>query len=430
MSIKKRFAAVAMSAALLTAAGCGGGSDVDKPAADGPVTMTFWHNSTTGEGKQYWEDTAAAFMKENPKVKIEIQAIQNEDLDGKLQNAMNAGTPPTAFMARGGGKLGDMVEADQVMDLTDKLTDETKKAYGDAIFSAFSIENKVYGMPTSVLPVGIYYSKDLFAKAGIAKTPTTMDELVEAANKLKAAGVQPIALGAKDAWPAAQWYYQFALRHCSKDVLTVKAMNGDFEDGCWLKAGEEMKKFADAKPFNEGFLTTSAQQGAGSSAGMIANHKAGMELMGAWNNGVIAGLTPDQKPLKDLGWFPMPTIEGGAGDPTALMGGSDGFACAKSAPAACVDWLNFFAKKEHQEGYGKALHTLPANKDAQSVVTDEVGKSNLEAYNKAGYVVTFLDTLYGQNVGNALNGGVVNMLAGKGGPQDIVDATKAAAKKG
>ena len=68
--------------------------------------------------------------------------------------------------------------------------------------------------------------------------------------------------------------------------------------------------FATTKPFNDGFLTTSAQQGAGSSAGLLANHKAAMELMGAWDPGVIASLTPDEKPLPDLGWFPFPSIVG------------------------------------------------------------------------------------------------------------------------
>ena len=45
-------------------------------------------------------------------------------------------------------------------------------------------------------------------------------------------------------------------------------------------------------------------------------------------------------------------------------------------------------------------------------------------------MVLFLDTLYGQNVGNALTGGVVDMLAGKGQPADIVKAAEDAAKKG
>ena len=92
--------------------------------------------------------------------------------------------------------------------------------------------------------------------------------------------------------------------------------------------------------------------------------------------------------------------------------------------------MNFIATKANQEAYATAFQTLPANRDAQSGVTDPALKDVLATYNKASYVMLWLDTMYGQNVGNALNGGVVNMLAGKGGPADIVSAVKTAAAKG
>ena len=64
------------------------------------------------------------------------------------------------------------------------------------------------------------------------------------------------------------------------------------------------------------------------------------------------------------------------------------------------------------------------------MVTEPYLKSVLAAYNKAPFVSQWLDTVYGQNVGNALNTAVVNLLAGKGDPQGLVDAVKNAAKKG
>ncbi|MGJ6979954.1 ABC transporter substrate-binding protein [Aestuariimicrobium soli] len=432
MASKRILGAVTAAMALgMTLTACSGSADAPVTTdSTTPVTMQFWHNSTTGDGAAYWQQTVKEFQTAHPNVTIKITAIQNEDMDGKLQTAFNSGTAPDIFMARGGGKLADVVHADMVMDLTDKISADTKSAYGDAIFSTFTVDGKVYGMPTSVLPDGIYYSKELFKKAGIDTPPTTMAELSDAVTKLKAAGITPIALGGKDAWPAAHWYYLLALRACSQDVLTSKAMGGDFSDPCWTKAGEDLKAFADTKPFNEGFLTTSAQQGAGSSAGLLANHKAAMELMGAWEPGVVGSLTPDEKPLPDLGWFPFPSVEGGQGDAKAMIGGADGYSCSKKAPAVCADFLNFAAQKSQQEGYAKAFNTLPANQQAQSVVTDPALKDNLTAYNDASYVVLFLDTLYGQNVGNALNGGVVDLLAGKGQPADIVKAAQAAASKG
>lgn len=417
-------AALAMSA--LALAGCSGGGDSGQNGGD--VTMTFWHNSTTGDGKQYWVDTAAAFEKANPGVKIEIQSIQNEEMDGKLQTALNSGDAPDIFMARGGGKLADVVKAGQAMDLTDGLSQATKDAMGGSL-SAFAIDGKNYGVPTAVLPSGIFYASDLFAKAGVTETPTTIDALEATNEKLRAAGIDPIAVGAKDAWPAAHWYYNFALRACSKETLDKAAADRSFDDPCWLKAGENLEAFIKTQPFNNGFLTTTAQQGAGSSAGLVANHQAAMELMGAWDPGVIASLTPDEKPLADLKWFAFPEVSGGKGKPGAMMGGVDGFSCWVNAPKQCVDFMNFIAEKQNQEGYAKAFQTLPASAEAQSVVTDPALVDVLKSYNSAPYVVVWLDTLYGQNVGNALNVAVVDLFAGKGTPQGIVDAVNAAASK-
>ncbi|KQP55358.1 extracellular solute-binding protein [Agreia sp. Leaf283] len=420
---------VAGSAAILVGAlalsGCSAGSS---DSADGKVTLTMWHNSTTGDGKKYWDDTAAAFEKANPNVTVEIQSVQNEEMDGKLQTALNSGDAPDIFMARGGGKLADVVKAGQAMDLTSGLTDATKTAVGNSL-SAFEIDGKNYGVPTAVLPSGFFYSSDLLTQAGITDTPKTIDELEAADEKLKAAGIAPIAVGAKDAWPAAHWYYNFALRACSQDVLNEAATSRNFDDDCWLKAGENLESFIKTEPFNDGFLTTAAQQGAGSSAGLIANRQAAMELMGAWDPGVIASLTPDQKPLADLKWFPFPEVPGGDGEAGAMMGGVDGFTCWVNAPKECVDFLNFTAEKANQEAYATAFQTLPASTEAQSSVTDPALKDVLAAYNDAPYVSVWLDTLYGQNVGNALNVAVVDMFAGKGDAQSIVDAVNAAAAK-
>jgi multiple sugar transport system substrate-binding protein/raffinose/stachyose/melibiose transport system substrate-binding protein len=348
-------------------------------------------------------------------------------MDGKLQTALNSGDAPDIFMARGGGKLADVVEAGQAQEVA--VDDATREAVGDAALTAFTIDDKVYGMPMSILPGGIYYSKDLFAQAGITDTPKTVEDLEAAVGKLKAAGISPIALGGKDAWPAAHWYYFFALRACSKDTLDKAAADMTFDDPCWQKAGDDLAAFAGTEPFNEGFLTTTAQQGAGSSAGLIANHQAAMELMGAWDPGVIASLTPDQKPLADLAWFPFPSVEGGDGEDGAMMGGLDGYACSTDAPPECSEFLNFAMQKKYQEAYATAFHTLPASKEAQSVVTEPALLDVLAAYNEAPYVSLWLDTLYGQNVGNALNAGVVNLLAGQGDADAIVQGVVDAAAK-
>ncbi|MBN9196851.1 MAG: extracellular solute-binding protein [Microbacterium sp.] len=419
-------AALVVGALALSACSAGGsGGDTG-----GKVSMTLWQNSTTGPGQQFWKDAIAAFEKKNPNVTIKMQSVQNEDMDGKLQTALNAGDPPDIFLQRGGGKMTAMVNAGQLKDLTGKITGEAKQNISEGSFKAETYQDKIWAMPLSVLPGGIFYSKDLYSKAGVTATPTTVDELEAANAKLKATGVAPLALGAKDAWPAAHWFYWFSIRECAPATMEKTGDSKDFSDPCWLKAAEDLNDFAKTKPFNDGFLTTSAQQGAGSSAGLVANHKAGGELMGAWDPGVIASLTPDQKPLPDLAWYPFPEVSGGKGEPGSMMGGVDGYSCSAKAPKECVDFLNFIGSNDQQVAYYKAFASPPVNTEAQKSVTEDYLKQILEAYNKAPYVSQWLDTVLGQNVGNALNVAVVDMLAGKSTPKQLIASANQAGAKG
>ena len=421
-SLAAAAAVVTASLALGACGGATGGGDDN--------TLTLWHNATTGDGSAYWQQMADDFMASHEGVTVEVQAIQNEDLDGKLQTAQNAGEGPDVFLARGGGKLADMVEAGFVLDVSDKLNDYVRTNVPEGAFAAYTVDDGLYAVPTSFQPGGIFYSQDLFDAAGITAAPATMDELGAAVEALKGIGVAPIALGGKDAWPAAHWYYFFALRECSQDVLTTSLEKLEFTDQCWLDAGQDLADFAATEPFNNGFLTTSAQQGAGSSAGLVANHQAAMELMGTWNVGVIGSLTPDEQPLPDLRWFPFPAVDGGKGDPTALMGGVDGYACSSTAPEElCVEFLNFIMTKENQEAYADAFDTIPTNMESQHVVTSEALLPQIEANNAAAYTQVWLDTSLGSNIGNALNVAVVDLLAGQGDAQGIVDAMTAAAAK-
>lgn len=420
-------AVAAMAVGALALSGCT--ADSSGTGDGGDTTMTLWHNSTTGPGVEFWEKTVADFEGDNPGVTIEIQSIQNEDLDGKLQTALNSGDAPDIFLQRGGGKMASMVKAGQLKDLTDVITGGAKDEIPDAAYSANSLDGKVYAMPVAVLPGGLFYSQDLFDQAGITENPTTLTELEDATEALKSAGIDPIALGAKDAWPAAHWYYWLALRECSSDTLAKAADEMDFSDECWVRAGEDLQSFAETEPFNSGFLTTPAQQGAGSSAGLIANHQAAIELMGAWNPGVIGSLTPDQKPLADLSWFPFPEIEGGDGEPGSMMGGVDGYSCSVDAPDACVDFLNYLGTSAVQTEYYKAFNAPPVNTVAQEAVTEPYLQDILAAYNAAPYATQWLDTVYGQNVGNALNVAVVDLLAGNSNAEDLVKAVQDAAAK-
>ena len=424
MKFKSVAAATLAVATLFGMSACGTSNSADDN------TIVFWHNATSGDGKQYWEDFAKAFEEKNPGVTVQIETIQNEDFEGKLTTAMqDPSSGPDVYMALGGAKTKDMVDAGQAMDLTDKISDTIKTQMASSL-SSTTYDGKIYGVPVTVQPGGIWYSKDLFKQAGIGEVPTTFSELKDAVKKLRSAGIDPIALGGKDAWPAGHWYYWLSLRECSTDAYNKGVNEKDFSDECWTKAGEDLQELADMDAFNEGYLTTTAQQGASSSAGLLANHKAAMELMGTCEPGVLKDLTPDKQPMADLGFFAFPSVDGGKGEAGALMGAATGFSVNPEAPQAAIDFVNFMGEKEWQEKYATAFSTIPASVEAYDVVADENLQQIIEALNNSDDMKLWMDTALGGNIGNALNAGIVNMLSGQGTPADIVTAMKDAAAKG
>ena len=433
------FAAVAATSALLLAACSSGGETPESTGPTGdstePVTLTWWHNSVAGDNGEnplgdLWQSVADEYMAANPNVTIEIEAIQNEDLQRtRIPTALQSGDAPDIFQQWGGGEMAAQADAGYLMDLSEVLGDDIARL-GGAV-APWQYQDTTYGLPFQFGVEGVWYRKSLFEAAGITDEPTTMDELGDAVDALKAAGIVPIAVGAGDKWPAAHWWYNFALRSCSKEVLQASGTSFDFSDPCWVEAGTQLEDFLGTEPFQPNFTSTPAQQGATSSAGMLATGAAAMELMGHWNIFVLEGFAADEAAkteLKaDLGWFPMPATDGGAGDPSAALGGGDGFSCYVDAPPECADFLSYIVSDDVQKRFATEVGGLPVAPAAASSVTNENLVELAAVAGAAGYVQLWLDTTFGPNVGGAMNDGIVNVFAGTGTAQDVVDLMTAAA---
>lgn len=417
--------ALALGAAVaMLAAACSSGSADE--GSGGDSTVTWWHNSNTDPGKGYYEKVAKDFEASHPGVKIQISALQHEDMLTKLDAAFQGGDAPDVYMERGGGELADHVKAGLTKDLSTSAADTISKLGGTT--AGWQVDGKTYALPFSVGVVGFWYNKDLFAKAGVSTPPATWDEFYAAVDKLKAAGIQPVSVGAKDKWPAAHYWYYFALRECSKQVLTDAVKTLEFTDPCFTKAGEDTQKLVGAKPFNRGFLSTPAQTGGSSASGLLATGKVAMEMQGHWEPGVMQGLTADKKGLGDkTGWFPFPSVSGGAGDQSAALGGGDAWGVSKDAPELAVEFVKYLLSDEVQKGFAERDMGLPTNPAAAGAVKDPALSSLLKVRDDAPYVQLYFDTAFGAAVGGAMNDEIALMFAGKATPQDIVAKTQAAA---
>ena len=419
-------AGVALLATACTSDGTGsdetssGGSDGDA------VTITWWHNSNTDPGKGFYEQVAKDFEADHDGVTVEISAMQHEDMLTKLDAAFQSGDAPDVYMERGGGELAAHVEAGLTKDISEGAADAISKIGGSV--SGWQVDGKTYGLPFSLGVVGFWYNKALFEQAGITAAPSTWDEFDATVDKLKAADIEPVSVGAGDKWPAAHYWYYFALRECSQEVLADAVTSLDFTDPCFVKAGDDLEALVATEPFNAGFLSTPAQTGPTSASGLLATGKVAMEMQGHWEPGVMQGLTEDNLGLgDDTGWFPFPAVDGGEGDPAAQLGGGDAWAVSQDAPDVAVEFVDYLLSDEVQKGFAENDMGLPTNPTASQYVKDTALAALLEIRDAAPYVQLYFDTAFGASVGGAMNDEIALMFAGQASPQDIVDATQAAA---
>ncbi|HEX9542942.1 MAG TPA: extracellular solute-binding protein [Streptosporangiaceae bacterium] len=428
-SIRKRAAITLAATAALTLAACSssGSSATSTSTGNKHVTLTWWNNATTGYLKTVWTQAAAAYHAAHPNVTIQSVPIQNEAFPTKVPAALAGNNPPDIYQQWGSGQEATQVPSGKLTDLT-PYTSSWISQLGVAA-NAWQVNGKQYGVPYDLHTVGFWYRKDLFTKAGIASPPTTMTELNADVAKLKAAHIAPIAVGSKDKWPDAFWWEYFAVRECSTATLKAAIKADNLSAPCFVTAGNDLKSFMATNPFQTGFLGTAAQLGSGSSVGIVANGKAAMELQGDWDPGTMTPLTTDKNLNSQLGWFPFPSVPGGAGSPTTALGGGDGYSCTTgAAEPACADFLKYLDTPAVQAKVVAANVGLPANPAAASALTLPAMQS-VQQYNQAApFIQVYFDIAMPTNVGQTLDTAIANFFAGQATPQSIISTVNQAAK--
>jgi raffinose/stachyose/melibiose transport system substrate-binding protein len=333
--------------------------------------------------------------------------MQNEQFKTRITPALRGSSPPDIFQQWGSGQQATQVQSGKLSDISSDVSSWIGQLGKPA--TEWQTNGKWYGVPYDLHVVGFWYRKDLFARAGITSAPTTIPQLESDDAKLKAKGITPVAVGSGDSWPDAFWWEYFAIRECSQATVT-QAMSGvNLGGSCFTKATADLTAFLQTSPFQTGFAATKAQVGAGSSAGLVANGKAAMELQGDWDPGVMAGLASGSSAslYSNLGWFPFPSVPGGQGNPSAVLGGGDGYSCTTSAAEpACSQFLEYLTTAAVQKqiiGAGTGLPANPAaNGDLVVPAEQTAAQANSASAFIAEYFDTWLPTTQGQNLDNAV----------------------------
>jgi raffinose/stachyose/melibiose transport system substrate-binding protein len=358
-----------------------------------------------------YQNAIKGFEAANPNIKIQNVPIQNETLQKtKIPLALQGNNPPNIYQQWGGGVLAQQVSSGKVANITSDVSSWIGNVAGA---QGWAVNGQQYGVPVDLHVVGFWYRKDIFSKVGIT-VPTTIAQLESDDTKLRAAGYSPIAVGSKDGWPDAFWWESFALRDCSQSTVASNIAAKNFTDPCFTKATNDLDAFLNTNPFQAGFLGTSSQTGAGSSAGMVASGKAAMELQGDWDPSVMEGVSTNKNLSTELGWFPFPQTPGSAGSQTAVLGGGDGFSCTGTSAqvTACAKFLQYLDSPAIQDqlvGVGQTGEPVLAS---QSHAITLPATQTASAYLKtAAYEQLYFDTALPTKPGLNLDAAIANYFA-------------------
>lgn len=400
-----------------------------EPVAE-KVTVTWWHISTAEDHKAVWQKLADEYMADHANVTIEITVLENEAFKTKLTTVMQSGEPPDIFQSWGGGVMNEYATAGLLKDITADLDADGgawRDTFAQGALGVYSYEGINYGVPWDMGMIGWWYNKALFQQAGITDTPTTWTEFLDAVTKLKAAGITPIAVGMGDKWPGMHmWAYLVTRIGGKANFEGALLRTGSFTDAPFVEAGEKLQELVAMEPFQDGFLGATY----GDEATAMGNGKAAMELMGQWAVGVMNDNSVDKEGIgDDLGWFPFPMVEGGAGDPNDAVGGGNGFAIGKNASPEAIDFVKYLSRAESQVQLAEIGICIPVVKGGEAGLSDPLMIILQEELAKAKYFQLYYDQALPPAMGSVVNDSVQALFAGTLTPQAAAQAIEDSAKQ-
>jgi raffinose/stachyose/melibiose transport system substrate-binding protein len=310
------------------------------------------------------------YMAAHPNVEIKITVLENEAFKTKLATVLQSGEVPDIFQSWGGAGLTEQAQAGLLKDITADLEADGgawKNTFAPGALNVFAVDGKYYGVPWDMGMVSVWYNKDLFAKAGIETTPATWEEFLTDVQKLKDAGITPIALGEKDTWTGMHIWSYLATRIGGEAAFKAAADGtGKWTDPAFVEAGVQLKRLIDMKPFQEGFLGATHDE----MQATFGNGKAAMEICGQWSPSVEAANSADGKGVANLGMFTFPAVEGGKGGANDAMGGGNGFAIGKNASPEAVDFVKYLTSVENQTKLASDGINVPVVKGSEAGLKD------------------------------------------------------------
>ncbi|MBN1500544.1 MAG: extracellular solute-binding protein [Spirochaetes bacterium] len=163
------------------------------------ATITIWDFKYGDAGVgAVMKEIDALIMQQNPGITIEHVAQPNDNYYQLVRAAVQAGEGPDIVMFHAGAQA---YEFDEYTAELDKYIKDWRKEIDEYSWSFCSeggnASKPVHLVPLTIQGFGIYYNKADFKKAGLDpdKAPSDYASFMDACDKLKKAGIQPIETG-------------------------------------------------------------------------------------------------------------------------------------------------------------------------------------------------------------------------------------------
>jgi raffinose/stachyose/melibiose transport system substrate-binding protein len=356
-------------------------------AQDTPVVVTLW--TIAGEADPMSAPLYAAidrFNAAHTDVQVEFTTITNDDFKTQINIAASAGEVPDLFQTWGGGQLQDFIDAGVVRDIPE-LTGDVEAKFAPASLSPSTFNGKHYAIPTDLAGVFLWTNTTMFEENNL-ELPTTWENFIAACKGLSAAGITPVQLGNKDKWPGAFWLIYLVDRIGGNEVFlnSFNRVEGfDFNNPAFIEAGAKIQEAVNANCFEAGY------NGNPYDNSLIGAGLAAMQLQGTWN---LGGLRVADAELvdKSIRPLPFPAIEGGKGDPSAMVGGTgQAFAVSADAPQEAIDAaIEMFSDPQFGKEVAEA-GLLPALVGMDEYITDPIVQTESQALSAASSMQLYYD---------------------------------------
>lgn len=304
----------------------------------------------------------------NPNIEIVNAAISGGTGAGgnakaALKTRLLGNNPPDSFQVHLGREL---IDTHVVANRMDPVDDLYKSEGWDKVFPKQLIEIASNGGKTWSVPVNIHrsnvlwYNKKVLSDNGIT-APTTFDEFFAAAEKLKAKGIDTLAVG--EAAP-------FHTSHMFETVL-MGVLAPDEYRGLWTgKFAWTDKKVTDSLDILKRMLGYANQNYASVAAGdtpdLVIKGTAAMTINGDWTNGTFKS-----KKFADFGYVPTPGSKGRYG----VLADSFGLPKNIKDHDATIAWLKVCGSKAGQDAFNPIKGSIAARNDADKSLYDAYQQS-------------------------------------------------------